>query len=334
MNHKFKFMVWGILLSISFLFAVRAFEQPGKARSLPAGRTFKQPRDLKSLPAGGAFKQSEKAQSDEIGLIFSHKKHLDMDYECETCHVDVAESDSGRDNNLPDMDLCLTCHDGETAPDDCEVCHSDPENPAVVPRIDTYSSKFTHRKHIEKGYDCATCHPGVESVDLATLENIPRMSSCLDCHSVVDSPSDCYTCHESRKEILPGNHTLSWINFHQDEAAANESSCSLCHQEQFCQQCHQGDNVFPRTHPLNYRYTHSIIARGRELECRSCHEEVDFCSSCHRDNFVLPSGHSSLNWVNPSDGGKHGISAREDMEYCESCHSLEGEEPGCKKCHI
>ncbi|MCJ7795361.1 MAG: cytochrome c3 family protein, partial [Thermoleophilia bacterium] len=50
-------------------------------------------------------------------LVFSHKTHIDNGVQCSTCHV----SPVGHfDTPAPMMMTCLSCHEGETAPNDCK----------------------------------------------------------------------------------------------------------------------------------------------------------------------------------------------------------------------
>ena len=274
----------------------------------------------------------------ENELIFSHKLHVEEnELECETCHTGVEASISGKDNLMPAKASCEECHE-VAEEEECKLCHSDLENPRAVPRVETYSEIFSHEKHITAELECLTCHNEIAQKELAWPYLLPDMPSCMDCHETKVVANECETCHLPGENLKPLSHTIDFIHSHSDLAgnSADDISanmnCVTCHQQQYCQDCHEGDNLDRLTHPLNFQFTHALSAQGKENDCSVCHSEKQFCIDCHRDNFVLPHNHTA-GWAIPVGGGRHRDEALNDLESCMACHEQNAEQI-CKKCHI
>lgn len=278
------------------------------------------------------------AAAEKPGLKFSHKKHVvENELECVTCHEAAESSKTGADNLIPSMETCGNCHDVE---DDqqCKLCHSDPENPGNVPHVENYSQLFSHEKHLGAGLECETCHQKIKTLETVEPYILPEMTDCVSCHRSKNVSAECNVCHKPNERLKPLTHGPNFLHEHGDlartgteTAVSGEKSCNLCHNVNYCQQCHEGDNLDRMTHPLNYEYTHSLDARGKERECTVCHTERSFCIDCHADNLVMPQNHTG-GWANRLDGGRHRIEAENDLENCMSCHEADAEQV-CQKCH-
>ena len=102
--------------------------------------------------------------------------------------------------------------------------------------------------------------------------------------------------------------------------------------------------VLQSVHGLNFRFLHSLEARGKGSDCLVCHEldSGDFCAQCHNpagDEGLRPAWHGGADWgaqaaVVGTGGGRHAELARQDMESCVACHDVGGEDPVCLLCHI
>ncbi len=261
---------------------------------------------------------------------FSHQRHVVIEeMECSDCHEAAESSLKGEDDLLPSMEACLDCHDEGEVPD-----------PAAYPRINDFSKTFSHKKHLDNGETCQSCHEEVVNKTEAEPYRLPDMIFCMDCHERKRAASiDCRSCHLPDENLLPASHTPGFRHNHADIARTDarqihaDKDCSVCHKTQFCEDCHEGDNLDRFTHPLNYEFTHSLEAQGKEKECAVCHSERQFCVDCHRDNQVLPHNHTA-GWVNniPHDGGRHKVEAQSDIDACISCHEQDAEEI-CQPCH-
>ncbi len=273
------------------------------------------------------------APQEKVELKFSHKIHVvDNELECLTCHENAKTSNSGSDNLFPEMSVCGNCHNIES-PESCQFCHRDVNAPRAVPRVETYSRLFSHQKHLAAGLECTTCHSEVVQKTSVAPYVLPDMAFCMDCHARKQVSNDCFQCHLKNETLKPASHRADFIHNHADAARMQTSAtrtaerCNLCHRSNFCQNCHEGDNLDRTTHPLNYIYTHSLDARGKERECADCHTERSFCNDCHRQNLLMPYDHQTGGWVNqiPGDGGRHRIEAENDLESCMSCHEQNAE---------
>ncbi|HFE64312.1 MAG TPA: hypothetical protein ENK14_07860 [Caldithrix sp.] len=276
----------------------------------------------------------------QVELKFSHKLHvLENDLECTTCHETAKESKAGSANLLPTMETCGNCHDVESD-ENCKMCHSDPENPRSVPRIESYSELFSHEKHLATGMTCISCHQEVTQLEQPQPYLLPTMTICINCHQLKKANISCNTCHKPGENLKPVTHGINFIHAHGDLAKSSaavgpkEKNCNLCHRVSFCQDCHEGDNLDRRSHPLNYAYTHSLDALGKERECSTCHTERAFCIECHQQNLVMPHNHT-LGWAIPNVGGRHREVAETDLENCMGCHTEQDAEITCQKsgCH-
>jgi len=272
-------------------------------------------------------------------LKFSHKLHIiDEELECSTCHEMAERSTTGRDNLMPTMDVCSSCHDVEDE-ENCILCHSNVEEPEAVPYVESYSEKFSHALHLSKGLECRSCHESIIKKSEVRPYILPKMDDCMECHQIKMASLECNSCHLEGENLVPTSHTPNFIHNHSDLARnrvidiTGENDCSNCHKPRFCQDCHEGDNIDRLTHPLNYEFTHALEAQGKEKECSVCHIERQFCNECHRTNLVMPKNHTA-GWTNtiPNDGGLHRIEALNDIESCISCHEQNADQT-CQPCH-
>ncbi len=277
--------------------------------------------------------------TEQIELKFPHQLHIiDEEMECSTCHESAINSTSGDDNLFPEMEMCSECHDIEDE-DNCELCHSDIDDPREVPRIETYMQNFSHQKHDENGFDCQSCHESISQKTSVESYDLPDMVFCINCHEDKSVTAECSLCHLPGESLIPLSHNMDFIHNHSDLATNEDPSilgdkkCSTCHSVNYCQDCHEGDNLDRNTHPLNYQFTHSLEAQVKDIECSTCHTDRLFCIECHRDNHIMPHNHSP-GWTNqiPDDGGSHAIEAEIDLESCMACHEQDAEQI-CQPCH-
>ncbi len=276
----------------------------------------------------------------ESELTFSHKTHvIENDVECVTCHAAAENSTSGKDNLLPDMEVCSNCHDVESE-DNCSMCHANVENAAAAKRVTNYSILFPHKSHLAAGLKCQTCHSQVAQQTTVEPYVLPQMAFCVDCHKSKNVSTTCQTCHTPQENLVPTNHGPNFLHVHGDLASLPKQNvrtienCGLCHATNFCEKCHEGDNLDRTSHPLNYAFTHSLDARGKEHTCTTCHTDRSFCADCHTQYLVMPQNHT-LGWAIPNVGGRHVIEAQTDLGNCLSCHEQNAEQT-CQKsgCHL
>lgn len=261
-------------------------------------------------------------------LIFSHKFHVqEVEADCQTCHAAADTSLMGKDDLLPQMETCYSCHDEDDT--ECTVCHKQPDEPVILPRVENYSAKFNHKTHIEKKTPCTTCHTGIELKETVTSSmHLPHMKTCMNCHAVPDTKEGCYTCHGKEEQLKPLDHNLVWSKNHGMAAESGSQQCRMCHTQSYCTDCHQGENLLSKSHPPNFIATHSLSYQIRESDCSACHEGKDFCIECHMNvNYTKPVNHSQADWATTG----HREAALSDYDHCTVCHR-----PGdlvCSQCH-
>ncbi|MCA9688801.1 MAG: cytochrome c3 family protein [Nannocystaceae bacterium] len=306
----------------------------------------------------------------ELPLKFDHSRHLTLGMQCTDCHKSVAQSVRAPENNLPTGAACDGCHGARhprTAgePEDCNICHTAVEGGRVTATVKTGAAKlhFSHKAHLARGTDCATCHGDMSKVRLATSLQLPDEGTCLRCHDGLRARDRCSVCHPSDRggvlltrdvidrtapRLIPRGssawgaaHDLHFVEDHKGIAKANPGLCANCHDEKFCTDCHGGAIRPLRIHAANYLTTHAIDARGATQDCQSCHRLQTDCLACHErlgmgsgpdSRFGLGSGlrfHPD-GWAGPPGAPQaHAFPAQRNIGACASCHT----EDTCLACH-
>jgi len=269
----------------------------------------------------------------ESDLIFDHTAHfIDREIGCISCHG-VLSSNLSSDKNIPGHESCADCHSIENAPEDCALCHTDPDNPtgATMPEREII---FSHAVHMKSPADldlCLSCHIGMDKATAKlTAANYPTMDNCFQCHDGGGASAECSLCHSRPAEMSLLIHDPGWKHEHKFATDLGGKSCAPCHEtETFCSECHAGDNLVETVHELNYGYTHGLEANGKEHECQSCHETQTFCAVCHLAEADRPLSHIKIGWL-----FEHGEAAENDIENCAACHSTDS--PTCARsgCHL
>jgi hypothetical protein len=223
---------------------------------------------------------------------------------------------------------------------------------------------FSHDKHADRGFDCEYCHGEGDPAEAGA--EFRTMDLCFQCHEGRRGVEDCSICHKRVHILRPADHGFDWVHVHREEASQDDDRCAMCHNEDYCQECHEGGRLLPaqslesnpfipygpqvagkeplirRAHDLNYRYTHGLDASGKESDCLACHGFESFCSDCHAPKDdpekFRPFWHGGTGWSTfgvGSGGGKHAEMARRDLELCAACHEVElgAADPTCLLCH-
>jgi len=271
------------------------------------------------------------------GLNFSHSFHAQQGITCDQCHVNAAKSTTGKDDLLPGHTQCSQCHDVQKA-SDCGTCHTS-SSPKLSARIEDYSPKFSHERHITAGkIECTVCHANLDStITPHDVGHIPGMEQCMACHDTRLVKNDCRTCHLPKDKLTPADHDLNWLSRHGISASSmSDTRCLMCHntnqtQAMDCNRCHNGDQI-TSPHPRDYISRHGADAHLSDTECSVCHE-TSYCNECHAQRSIIPPHHFDANWAVPGTGGEHKDEAEFDLESCMSCHDTPNQEPVCVRCH-
>jgi hypothetical protein len=131
-------------------------------------------------------------------IPYSHKLHLALGLDCKTCHTNP---DPGKLMTYPATSTCMSCH--------AAVAKSKPtiqrlagfaKSQEAVPWVRIYAVlpgvNWTHRKHLEAGMKCETCHGQVAQMEvMSEAMSVTTMGVCIRCHAANNAPTVCQTCH-------------------------------------------------------------------------------------------------------------------------------------------
>jgi hypothetical protein len=184
---------------------------------------------------------------------FSHRLHLKLNLQCTGCHSAAAASTSVVDNKRPSKQACQGCHKDVTIPPPQPVKISTFSHkqhlafgnvaPLIAKAIDSknyLSDPNDIRRHLNSNNACIACHRGLEESDAVTHAAMPQMADCLVCHTKIDPPFSCETCHARNANLKPASHTADFIDRHPKELEAlGKTTCAVCHARRFtCMGCH------------------------------------------------------------------------------------------------
>ena len=275
---------------------------------------------------------AERAALDANQCMMCH----DAPADCDACHaeegLDVGPMPATFLGIIPDrleQPAILVYPTQPTSMGQCMYCHPD---------IDDFMPGrviFAHANHLRRNYQCTVCHPqfghGIEEI------RRPDMMSCYRCHGTVHSRAgviateDCLACHPADFELKPSDHTTSFeAGAHKERAGEDSSYCAMCHQPEFCVECHTGrkeredgtlsDKVIPADHAVaEWLSTHGGLYFKQEGACGSCHDSAS-CKLCHQT--VMPHPPTWLASHAPEEGTEGGD--------CNVCHT---DRSSCQNCH-
>jgi Cytochrome c3 len=131
-------------------------------------------------------------------LPYSHKTHLALGLQCEFCH---SNPDPGEKMAFPATSKCMGCHAtiARNKPAIRKLAQFAKSN-QPIPWVRVYSvlvgANWTHRKHLEAGTKCETCHGPVAQMDaMSEVTSVTTMAGCIHCHELHNAKSVCVTCH-------------------------------------------------------------------------------------------------------------------------------------------
>jgi hypothetical protein len=186
------------------------------------------------------------------GQPFSHQLHLKLVPDCVACHASASTSTRVADNNLPKPDACRKCHKNELqikAPAPTNLSQFSHEQHArlgnIAPVIaaavksDNYlSPPGDILKHLGSGNACAACHRRLHESTAVTRAAFPVMADCLVCHTRIDPPFSCESCHTKGINLRPADHVAGFTDQHSNPKVS-KTGCAVCHGRRFtCLGCH------------------------------------------------------------------------------------------------
>ncbi len=306
-------------------------------------------------------------QPDACLMCHEGDSHLAADRDCLQCHVPVSQA--GRlsaaavaafpkpawhdstgflSSHGPTPEgataTCSVCHARES----CTRCHMNgndvaaiqalPQDPRVAENVAALPPAYPTPPSHHDASDWRRNHGASALQSAATCANCHERSSCATCHagglailaSLPSLPSD-----DPRGARIPISaaaevHPSGFQTGHGIDAAAGGSTCSSCHAQDFCAQCHAGAST-PGFHPPDFVDRHGTDAYASEVECTSCHSQEVFCRACHGAAGLAPRDGSAGGFhdATPFWVVAHGQAARQGLNGCVTCHS----QSDCLQCH-
>ncbi len=137
----------------------------------------------------------------EQPIKFPHDIHAGkLNLPCQHCHQYADKSPRA---GIPSLKVCMDCHKN-AARDRPEVQKLIKywENKEPIPWVKIHgfrenaNVRFTHKRHIKAGIECATCHGDMKvTKEVRRVVNL-KMGFCVSCHRANAAPTDCWTCHK------------------------------------------------------------------------------------------------------------------------------------------
>jgi hypothetical protein len=131
-------------------------------------------------------------------IPYSHKTHLALNLSCQTCHTNP---EPGVLMTFPATSTCMNCHNivAKKKPAVVKLA-AFAKSQQPIPWVRVYSVmpgvQWNHRKHIQAGTKCETCHGPVAEMDaMAMVTSVTAMAACINCHQMNNAKTECTTCH-------------------------------------------------------------------------------------------------------------------------------------------
>ncbi|HSJ08259.1 MAG TPA: hypothetical protein VK928_00055 [Longimicrobiales bacterium] len=201
---------------------------------------------------------------------------------------------------------CASCHTQES----CTTCHLEPLPAAVeaLPHRDRAAGVTTQRRmprsHASRFFE--TQHAALAASQPGSCSTCHERTFCEDCHQAPASPSyhpnnftlqhasagwsrrmECATCHETRTfcrechiqngleaqgRLNPGYHDAEplWLLRHARAARQGLESCTACHTQKDCMQCHSELGAFKMS-PHGPNFDARRAQKRNPLICFACH---------------------------------------------------------------
>lgn len=191
----------------------------------------KEPRDIQPLVAPPPFSPGifpcsschaggpAADRSSAHGPALPHTVHLEQGLECSDCH----ESDD--EPVMPDVDLCLSCHDDPEVDVEGVVSYfaaaADGAGGWILPRRwETRDVDVHHDVHAFVGIECSHCHGEPSDEPFLKPRSVILKQLCYECHGD-PTPEDCQVCHAEIRERAHADIVL--------RHAEEQRGCLDCH---------------------------------------------------------------------------------------------------------
>lgn len=214
-------------------------------------------------------------------LNFPHRTHTVIGILCTDCHKGLEKATRPTFDHIPNMERCLTCHNGNDAPSQCKTCHLQKGNAQLQTRFSSGTLAPTGRFRQDDHRDPAFLFRH-------RVGALNEEGYCAQCHT----QTECLECHAG--ETKPTFHANNYALLHSQDAYTDTGQCMSCHvASRDCETCHEQTNLTiesrvggaGKVHPPGWAdffgsNSHGPMARRAAASCQSCHPEQD-CIECH-----------------------------------------------------
>lgn len=133
-------------------------------------------------------------------IPYDHSLHAGQyKIDCLYCH---ANADKSKHASVPSLNICMNCHASVKV-----------DSPHIKKLRDAYDNggsvewvkihmlpdfvHFNHKRHVQKGVACQTCHGPIETMKEVYQHSELSMGWCVNCHRKPENnaPVSCSTCH-------------------------------------------------------------------------------------------------------------------------------------------
>jgi len=182
---------------------------------------------------------------------------------------------------------------------ECNECH---KSEGVAPNHDADWTRGHRLLASKGGANCAQCHD---------------QAWCLDCHQGGGIDPQLST-QNYKRDYIPKSHRSDFLEIHPIKALDNPQTCTRCHDQKYCSQCHA------QFKPTDLQFQ-SHRRQFSDIKLTSIGPNHSLfnptqCQTCHPGG-MLP----SHTW-----SADHAAEARRNLQACQSCH---GDGDVCMKCH-
>jgi hypothetical protein len=270
---------------------------------------------------------------------------LNFSTDCASCHSETAWSPASyEDHDDQYFPIYSGAHLGTW--DQCNDCHTNPNNYSIYTCVTCHASGETGQQHIGiNGYfyessACLACHPTGDSEGSFDhnssdfpLTGAHTSVACVECHSsgYQNTPTECSACHtpDFNQSSNP-NHVSLGLSMecvtchttdpdwnpalfpdHNDYYPLLGAHAGISNQ---CVLCHNGDyNNTPNTcfgcHEGDYNQTNDPDHQAAQFPTN--------CETCHNQNAWVPSSWDHDGMYFPIYSGKH----EDEWNQCSDCHT-------------
>jgi hypothetical protein len=277
----------------------------------------------------------------------NNPSHLSLGFgtDCTTCHTETAWSPAEyTDHDDQYFPIYSGGHEG--AWDQCNDCHTNPNNYSIYTCVTCHTSGETGQQHVGvNGYfyesgACLACHPDGDTQGSFNhndsdfpLTGAHNTVACIECHSngYQNTPTACSACHtpDFNGSTNPNHNSLGlsmecvtchttapeWnpalFPDHNDYYPLVGAHAAISDQ---CVTCHNGNyNNTPNTcvgcHQSEYNNTNDPDHQAAQFPTS--------CETCHNQNAWVPSTWDHDDLYFPIYSGKH----EDEWNQCNDCHT-------------